>query len=124
MSIHEDIEFIITPPSDGIDIFYDGLPDHPIVSIAIVIGPGTISRRHGIASSNHQMAINVRHDDPAIARDVSKSITLELEANTNFVVNGNGYISIFTTSPQRLQSRGLGGDTVYTTTFNIARRDV
>lgn len=124
MSVHEDVEYLISPVSSGIEIFYDGLPDHPIVSIAVIIGPGKTVRRHGISSSDHQLAISVRHDDPAIARDVSKNIMVEIEGKTNFSVNGNGYVSILTLSPARLQGRGVGGDTVYITTFNISRRAI
>lgn len=122
MSIFEDIDSYVSPVVDTDIIYYDGLPDLPIDSIAISLGVGQLVRRQKSLATLYKLSIAVRDEVPENARTLSKTIFDRIDGSANFFINGNGYISILAAAPTRIIRRGTGGDVTYVTVYDLIKR--
>lgn len=124
MSIYSDIESLFNHVVGGYDVFYDGLPDHPINSISIDVESGDLLRRSGAKTwTKFYIRIKCRDALPGNARDTLKIIIDLISETVNFSAGGSNFQSIFSTNVPRLHYRGTGGDSTYVVAFDIIWRE-
>ena len=124
MSIYTNIKALITPFIDGVDVFFDGLPESPITALAIGVTSGMIERRQGVSCIEYRIRLISRNDNPNTAREILYSIYNGIEGRTNFHAELDSFVSLFFDGPPVLRGRGVGGEATYTILLTVKRREM
>jgi len=124
MSIYTNIKALIRPFIDGIEVFFDGLPDAPITAISIQVTAGTVERRQGTSHVEYRIKLVSRSNDPELARTSLYDVYVGVDGRTNFYAEQDSFVSLFCDGPPVLRGRGVGGEATYTMLLTIKRREM